>query len=205
MISNLEYKRQLFHLVFGIILALLIYYNLINAYILLGIVILGIIGSFLIKQKYISPMHWSVPVVHWFLKHCERDEDLHSFPGRASIYYLLGCIVTLAFFEKHIALAGIMILALGDSVSHVIGQFYGKYRHPLNSRKLIEGWIAGIIAGFLGAIIFVNGEEAFFASLIAMTAESIEWGVDKRILDDNFFIPIIAGVTITIIRLFHFF
>jgi dolichol kinase len=126
---------------------------------------------------------------------------VRTFPGRATIYYVLGCALALAFFAEEIALAGIMVLALGDSVSHLAGRLYGRRKHPFNGKKLLEGWLVGIIAGFLGAWIFVRPLEAMAGAAVAMTAETLEWGVDKRILDDNLFIPTIAAIVITLLRM----
>ncbi|MBI4149962.1 hypothetical protein HY488_01005, partial [Candidatus Woesearchaeota archaeon] len=168
MITSIELKRQLFHIVFGLALVALLHYNLINAYILLALAAVGLVISYFSK-------HHHIPYISWFLHHCERAEDMKTFPGRGVIYYLLGCLLALVFFEKDTALAGMMILALGDSVSHIVGRFYGGVKHPLNGKKLLEGWIAGILAGFLGALLFVHWGEALLASFIAMTVETIEW------------------------------
>ena len=37
----------------------------------------------------------------------------------------------------------IMILALGDSISHMFGVRFGKTMHPLTDKKFLEGSIAG--------------------------------------------------------------
>lgn len=190
----LEFKRQLFHVLFGLVLVVLLWYGILTAHILLGLAVIGIILSFFAKHKHI-------PGIHWFLQHCERAEDMKTFPGRGVIHYVLGCLLVLVFFEKNTAFASMMILALGDSVSHLVGRYYGKIKHPLNDKKLVEGWLAGILAGFAGALFFVDAGKAFFAAFIAMTAETIEWRVDRRVLDDNLFIPVIAAVVMAFIQL----
>ena len=47
--------------------------------------------------------------------------------------YFIGAIISLFLFEKQIALASIMILALGDSFCH-LGKF-GNLKHPFNDLK----------------------------------------------------------------------
>jgi len=195
MLSHRELYRQLFHIAFGLAIVALLQHGILNAYLLLSLAAIGVVISYIAK-------HHRIPFVHWFLERCERTEDMKTFPGRGVILYVIGCVIALLVFEKDVAFAGMMVLVLGDSVSHLIGGYYGKHRHPLNKEKLLEGWLAGVIAGFFGALVFVGWPEALAASFVAMTLETVEWGVDRRILDDNLFIPIIAGIVIMLLRLF---
>lgn len=105
-------------------------------------------------------------------------------------------------FPKEIAMASIMILALGDSVSHLYGLHYGKIKHPLSNAKFLEGTIAGFVAGFIGALIFLPWLEAFLASLAAMIVEAIEIKIGIGQVDDNLIIPIVAGTIVWAVRLF---
>ncbi len=186
-------QRQLLHILFGILIVVLLHYSVITITTLLIIAILSLILSIIIKYVQLPFLS--------FLHQWERKEDMDSFPGKGVVHYLLGCLLALVLFPKDIALAGIMILALGDSISHIVGRFYGTKKHPLNNKKMLEGWAAGIIAGFFGAVVFVSLPEAFLASVIAMTAEVADWGTRNRILDDNLFIPVIACIIIAAIRL----
>ena len=103
---------------------------------------------------------------------------------------------------REVAMASIMILALGDSVSHLYGLHYGKINHPLSSTKFLEGTIAGFIAGFIGAFVFLPWHEAFFASLAAMIVEAVEIKIGTEQVDDNLIIPVVAGAVVWLIRLF---
>ena len=113
--------------------------------------------------------------------------------------YLIGALLAVILFEKDIALAAIIILALGDSFSRLIGPF-GKIKHPFNNTKFLEGVIAGIIAAFLGAILFVKPSEAIIASFFAMMLEGVNLRLGKFKIDDNITIPLIAGGVIWLIR-----
>ena len=94
-----------------------------------------------------------------------------------------------------------MILALGDSVGHLVGRYYGKTKW-ISTKKLLEGTIAGALAGFLGAVFFVSPLEAALASIAAMVMEAIEIELNKRAVDDNLFIPLVAGTVIYLLRLY---
>ena len=105
----------------------------------------------------------------------------------------------LVLFEKDIAMAAIIILALGDSFSRLIGPF-GKIKHPFNDKKFLEGVIAGMVAAALGAMLLVKPLEAIAASFFAMLLEGVNLRLFKFKIDDNITIPLIAGFVIWLIR-----
>jgi dolichol kinase len=192
--DNLEVRRQIFHSLLGVATVGLLSVNLVNGAILFFAIILGIIFS-LLSRKH------KIPVIYWFLDKFERAEDLKRFPGKGVIHYLLGVFLVVVFFPLDMAMAAIMVLALGDSASNLFGARYGKTPHPFTSRKNLEGLFAGIAAGFLGALVFVKWYEALFASFIAMVVEGIEMKIGVEEVDDNVIIPIVAAAVILGIRM----
>ncbi len=193
----MEIRRQAFHLFSGIIIALLLYYEIINSIFLLGILATGLALSLISKKT-------EIPIIALLLKLFERKEAMRTLPGKGAITLVGGSLIATLIFPKDVALASILILAAGDSISHVIGRFFGRTKQPL-SVKLIEGTIAGIVAGFLGAIYFVGLWEALAASAIAMTLETLDFSIWKKKVDDNLLIPLAAGTAIMLIRYFKIF
>ncbi len=190
-----ELRRQVFHLLLGIFIASLVEEGVLNPVVLAVLIVLGFFVSFYSKSHYI-------PVIGWFLKKFERPEYQKSFPGKGALFYLLGVFIVLTLFEREIALAAIMVLALGDSISHLWGIHFGKISNPFSDKKFLEGSIAGFAAGFVGAVLYVSPFEAAMASGIAMFAEAIEVKIGVEQVDDNLIIPIVAAVTIWILRVF---
>jgi len=186
MLTKLEIKRQLIHILFGITLALLLYFNLINATIIFIIFISGLVLS-------LSSRKIQIPIIYNLLKIFDRKKDLENFPGKGAVFYLLGTFIVVLIFPKDIAMASIMILALGDSVSRLVGP-YGYLKHPFHNQKFFEGVIAGAIAGFLGALFFVPWLLALTASLVSMLIEGIDLKIKGFKIDDNLLIPIVAAV-----------
>jgi dolichol kinase len=160
----------------------------------LGIVIGGL-ASLLSKRI-------KLPGFNWFLLHLEREDMRNTFPGRGLIFYFVGVLLCIELFPKDIALASIMILALGDSFSHIIGETLGQIKNIFNghSRKLFEGTLAGFIFGFFGALLFVPYPEAFIASFAAMVAEVIDIDLNGKHLDDNLIVPLVAGTVMVLMR-----
>jgi dolichol kinase len=61
---------------------------------------------------------------------------------------------------------------------------------------LLEGTIAGIIAGSIAASFFVYWPYALIASIITLGIESFEWKMYRETFDDNFFVPVIGAFVI---------
>jgi dolichol kinase len=191
----LEIKRQIFHLVAGSAIIGLFYYNLINAKILLAVLVIAFLLSAISKKK-------KLPVIYWFLKHLERPDSLKRFPGKGLIFFVIGSLLAVMFFPKDVALASIAVLTLGDAVSHLVGRFLGRTRHPLShsGKVLIEGSALGTLVAFLGAMTFVRPLEAFAAAFVAMLVEVLEIKINETAVDDNIIIPVVAGTVISLLR-----
>lgn len=194
MLTKLEIKRQLIHILLGIVIVLLLFFDLINAVILFITFIIGIILSLLSRRI-------NIPIIYRLLEIFDRKKDLETFPGKGMIFYILGAFIVVSIFPKEIAMASIMILALGDSVSRLIGP-YGYLKHPFHNEKFFEGVIAGSIAGFLGALIFVPWALALAGSLVSMLIEGIELRIKSFKIDDNLLIPIVAAVVMEAVKVF---
>jgi len=194
-INRFEVRRQAFHICLGLAIIILLINNILNSLILFIILIAGILISILSRK-------FKIPIIYSFLKLFERKDILKTFPGKGTISFLMGCLLVLQLFEKNIALASIIILTFGDSVSHLFGWHFGRKKHPLNCLKSIEGNIAGAITGFLGAMLFVSPLTALLASFGAMTAEAVELRMNNKIIDDNIIVPLIAGTIIHLMRLY---
>ncbi len=193
--KSFEWDRQLFHLFLGIAIVALLKLGFIDKEIILIAIIIGFILSYLSKKI-------RIPLVYDLLEIFEREEELKKFPGKGTIFYFIGVYIALLLFSKEIAMASIMILALGDSVSHLYGLHYGKIKHPLSKTKFLEGTIAGFIAGFIGALIFLPWLESLLASLAAMAVEAIEIKIGAEQVDDNLIVPVVAGAIVWLVRLF---
>ena len=192
--NNFELNRQMFHLFLGIAIVLLLMYGFLDKGIILILIILGIILSIISRKT-------KIPIIHHLLEKFERKKEIETFPGKGTIFYFIGVYISLLLFPREIAMASIMVLALGDSISHMYGLHYGKIKHPFSNTKFLEGTIAGFIAGFIGAWMFLPWHEALFASLAAMIVESIEIKLGTEQVDDNLIIPVVAGAMVWVVRL----
>jgi dolichol kinase len=196
-LSKQEIYRQILHIAIGIVTILLIYFNLLTPFAIFLLILVGILASLLSKRIWL-------PLFSFFIQHLEREDMKKAFPGKGLIFFFIGVLLSIKLFERDVAFAAIIILTLGDSVSHVVGSGFGQLKNLFNgkSRKLFEGTLAGTIAGFCGAIFFVSPMEAFMASFVAMVAEVIQIDFNKNTLDDNLVIPLVAGTVILLMRIY---
>lgn len=173
----------------GVIIVALLYFKIINEWHIFYSLVLGIFISWLsLKVR--------LPVVGWFLDKFERKQVR---PGKGAITYFIGILLALKIFPFDVALASILILAIGDSVSSLVGPF-GSVRTKLSDKKLFEGTFAGGLMGGLAALLFVAPFEAFLASFVAMFFEAMEIRLNQKILNDNVIVPLVAGTVIVLLR-----
>jgi dolichol kinase len=123
-------------------------------------------------------------------KEIERPNSL-IFKG--AIEFGLGCtIATFAFSEK-IAMACIAVLALADSLSTLVGYYFGKYKLPINKKKTWEGSITFFLVSFFILYLFTNPLYALILALITTVVEALPY------FDDNLSIPIGLGIAMNLI------
>lgn len=188
-----EFRRKFTHLLMGMFFLLIINIDFFYKYSAL-IVLIGLMGAiiFSVVCKYLKPK-----TILFLLELFDKPKDFKRFPGKGAVYYLSGVLISVLFFERNIASASIIILAVGDPAAHFFGRYFGKTRLILNERKLLEGTLAGTFFGTIFASLFVPFPLAFFGAAFGMMAEAIE--LELFNLDDNFLIPFVAGLVMTTI------
>lgn len=183
-----EIKRQSLHLLFGMALVILYYFEHISARDVFFMLIAGILVFFINKNKKIK-------YLEFFIKHFERADNNHE--GLGVLTYMLGAFLTMLIFgsNKNLVCASLVVLAIGDSVSPIVGIHLGKIKFKYSEKK-IEGIIAGIIASSVIASLFITWYIAFIAASVAMIFEAFDYSVD-----DNISIPLISASVIFILQI----
>ncbi|MBN1503331.1 hypothetical protein JW930_07365 [Candidatus Woesearchaeota archaeon] len=191
--ESLEIRRKLFHILFGIAIAssLLVLAKEQVLLILILFLIFGIASSILVYFRI------RLPLLSFFLNKFDRAEHLNNFPGKGAFYYVTGCFFTILLFPVKIAVASILTLAFGDSIASLVGKYYGRTKHPLNPKKILEGTIAGIAAATLSVVLFVPFAKALFATSVAMIVEALELKYFN--IDDNLSIPLVTGAILLLL------
>lgn len=181
--NSLEVRRQVFHLCLGIAILVLLSFNLLTVKILFAVFLSGLFLSLL-------SLRYNLPLVCWFLDRFERDA---VFPGKGVLFFFLGSILSLLLFSKSIALASISVLTFGDSISPLVGFYFGRLRSRLNGSRFIEGFVAGFVISSSFAYLFVPFFPAILGSFVALFFEFLEVKFRGYSVDDNILIPLVSG------------
>ncbi len=184
----LELKRQLIHIFLGIIFVLLYFYELIDWWHFLILIILMYVILFIFKKSKFKLITFSLEMF---------DRKQSYIPAWGAFSFIKGFFLASLFFNGNIALAAMIILTFGDGFSTLIGYYFGKHPLQWDKKKTWEGTISGFITAFLGAIIFVTPFIAFIGVFIGMLVESLK----KRhpLLDDNLLIPLFSGISMLLV------
>jgi len=113
----------------------------------------------------------------------------------ASTYMLMSALLATWLFSKEIAAAAYIYLVIGDTAAAIVGKAWGRVRV---FGKTLEGFLAGFVASWAAAAALVPSiplEHLAAGALVAMIVEILPIPVD-----DNFRIPLLAGVVLQWLR-----
>ncbi len=182
-----ELKRQIFHMGFGLFYAAGFFFDLINIPISIAMLIGLIIASVFLQKR-----RTFVDEVVLLL---ERKEHLFDVPLQGPIFFMFGVTLTIAFFDLYTATAGIIILAVTDSLGTLYGKYMGRLKIPWNKNKHMEGPLLGGLAAGLMCCAFVPILPAFLAAYAGAFFDTLDLRFGHLVLDDNLIIPLVgAGV-----------
>jgi len=184
--KELEFRRQSFHFLAGFLVVFAHWIGFLRLREIAVILIVGLMLSFFSARR-------KIPIVSDILQVFDRPRD-HEFPGRGAFYFLLGVFLSILIFPVKIAYASILILSVGDSLNHLFGERAPRRINLLwNRRKSVVGLVLGIVMGTFAAQFFVPLIPAFLAASISILLETIPLRLGKFYIDDNIFVPLVAG------------
>jgi dolichol kinase len=185
-----ETKRQLVHLSGAFLPFYLLWIHRIwgGAHIALLTLLLSLVAGYLLSEAY--RRGYRLPFVASLIDETERPDARSTRPGRGAIRFFLGSFLALLLYPERIEIvsAAILVLALGDSVSTLVGRPLGRHPLPYNPEKSWEGSVGGFLASLLGALFLVPSPLALLGAFAGMLVESLPLPID-----DNVTIPAAAA------------
>ena len=177
-----ESLRQVVHLVFGLGIAgfVLVFDRNITISVLVLALFAGFILSDAISRGY------TIPVVSTIIGGLERRD---AAPGKGALFFALGALFSLVFFEKEVAFVGLVVLSLLDSITTIVGVRFGKTR--IYNHKSLEGTLAGIAVTTAALCLLVPPMAALATAAVTGLAELLSP------VDDNLVIPVVACLVLT--------
>ena len=123
-----------------------------------------------------------------------RKENEKQFPLKGAIFFLVSTAIVVLLFPRDIALASILVLTFGDSVSYFAGFFGAKYKiNPFRKWKSLFGTFCSMVVAFLFAIIVIDPLSAAIGAFFGMIAEAISIKLGENDADDNLVVPLAAA------------
>ena len=119
-----------------------------------------------------------------------EHEDAGDFTG--ATYILLSTCLTVALYDKSVAIAALAFIIVGDTFAAIIGRKFGRHRF---GRKSVEGSL-GCLAGTAIVAFLAPGLTTPIAMIGAVTATITE-AVSFKI-DDNISVPIVSGLIMSL-------
>ena len=176
-----ELGRKIVHMTILVVLALYFFIENTHGKQVALLFLVGLLIIFLVLEYFRIELGWKIPFFSLLIRAKEENRVY------GVVYFLSASIISLAVFDKKIALAALLMTTFGDMFAAIIGKRYGTtliYRN--------KTW-----AGFLGelAINLVVGflilDSIYIILGMAFVATIVETMVDE--LDDNLMIPLFSG------------
>jgi dolichol kinase len=174
------------------------------------VTILSILIPILVAMLLVEMLKYRVEFIYniyvktfsFMLKDHEVDRKLIRMNGAS--WVLLGDVFCILFFPKLIAITGMLILSLADSLSAVFGRLYGG-KHVVPDRTIagtLVFFIVSLIISFLTPKYFYSLKE--YSLYVAMAAVTTIADFIKLPVDDNFAIPVISSGVLYVLYLIFF-
>lgn len=216
--QDLEFRRQTFHFCTGFLCVFFHWIGWLRLREIALLLALGLIISLVSQYR-------NIPVVSHFLRLFDRDRD-QEFPGRGAFYFLLAVFICFLIFPIKVAYAVILILAVGDSLNHLVADMFQKpkssirlitqkistklpwykakkclyWSFPWNPNKSMMGVALGVGAGTFAAHFFVSWYWALPACILALIVETVPIRIGNFYIDDNVTVPLVAGGVIIFLQ-----
>jgi dolichol kinase len=149
--------------------------------------LIAVTALYLVSEAYRLKGERLPLITEFTLRMSREDEKTHFVAG--PVYLAAGVILSLLLFPKSSAYASVTIVAVGDPVASYFGQRFGR-THV--GRKTLEGFAAGLIVSFAGALLWVDPNLALIGSVAGMLLELL------GIPDANLAMPIGADSAMVI-------
>ena len=166
------------------------------------VIALAVLALVLLLVDYLKLRHHGFKTffVSAFGELLRRHEKQGGITG--STIVVAAAALTIFLYRQEIAIASLLFLSLGDSMAALVGRRYGRIR--LVCGRTLEGSLAALISClFVSAVLLVltplfhwslTPFALFAGSVVATLAELVDMP-----LDDNFRIPILAGLVMELL------
>ena len=176
-----EIGRKIIHITILVVLAAFSFIENTHGKQVALLFLVGLLILFLVLEYLRLELGWKIPL----FKHFIRAKEENWMYG--VVYFLAATIISLAVFDRKIALAALLMTTFGDMVAALVGKRYGTtliYRN-----KTWAGFLGELIVNFIVGFLILDNIYVILG--MAFVATIVETMVDE--LDDNLLIPLFSG------------
>lgn len=121
-----------------------------------------------------------------------QHEMAGDFTG--ATYILLSVCLTVALYDKPIAIAAMVFIIVGDTLAALVGRRFGRHRF---GNKSVEGSLACLAGTVIVAVLMPDLPIGIRlgGAVIATIVEALPLGID-----DNITVPILSGLSMTLLE-----
>ena len=190
--KNVNLRRKIIHLFYGLALAFLVTYQILNT---TYFAIFTISLTLMLLFNHLKPIKPLVKLIVYF----ER-KPYPKLLGQGPLIFTWSCFLATLIFPNPIATVAILNLAVGDSVNALVGYYlnHGK----LTRKKKFEASLASAFATALVSLQYLPPKLFLPATFITAFFEFTEPKIGNQKIDDNIFIPLISGGIILLTQAF---
>ncbi|MGQ4832563.1 MAG: diacylglycerol/polyprenol kinase family protein [Candidatus Asgardarchaeia archaeon] len=166
---------------------------------------------YFLNQLYLSgKISREIPITTATYRIMARDYELEKRTFLGGVYFWAILVVMFLFFDLNVAMVGVWISSMGDATAAIVGREFGVHKIPYNKRKSVEGFVAFILAAFIGTLAYLLVFPpcfcdpilmALFLSILGAILESLPGSY----LLDEITVPLIPALVLQIIGHYPFF
>lgn len=132
-----------------------------------------------------------------FIKTLRHKEVTNAaFTPSGSLYIFAAAFTCTALFTKSAAVAGLSVMLISDSAAAIYGKIFGKTR--FQNGKSLEGSLAFFLSALIVLRFVCPAISPTMRIFVAILAAMVEFFENKLNIDDNFAIPVITGLVLTV-------
>lgn len=186
------YSRKLFHLIAGSIIPLSYLYSGLYEFnaikLLFPFLFLFIVFEYfrLFNKKFNKFIHRSFDFLF------KKGEEVRLSSG---LTYILGCFITILYFERNIAITGMFILNIADPLACITGTKLAKIK--IINNKTLEGSLVFFLMSIIIILLFFDLRTALICGFFCALTELLI----RPPLDDNFLLPPLSALYIFLIQI----
>ena len=189
--KNVNLRRKIIHLFYGLALAFLVNYQILNTAVFMTFTILLTI---ILLLNYL----WPIILLNKLIIYFER-KPLPQLLGQGPLVFTWSCFLATLIFPNPIATVAILNLAVGDSVNALTGYYLN---HNRSRKRRLEAAFAAALASVIVSLQYLPLKILAPAIITTTALEFSEPKINNKKINDNLFIPLISGGIILLTQAF---